>query len=125
MPHFNKVILMGHLTRDPDLRFIQSGTPVAQFGLAINRRRNGEGGPKEEVTFIEVVAWGRLAEICGEYLTKGAPILVEGRIQQDRWETEEGEHRSQLKVIAETVRFLPWGRSREEEDDEEGTAVPI
>lgn len=108
MASFNKVIVMGNLTRDPELRYTPSGAPVCGFGLALNRRyQNGRGSDVEEVTFVEITVWGKQAEACAEYLTKGRTVLVEGHLRQERWETTEGEKRSQLKVVAEAVTFLP------------------
>lgn len=126
MANFNKVILIGNLTREPELRFSPSGLPVGQFGLAINRRyRDSQDNLHEEVTFIEINAWGRLAELCAEYLSKGSPVLVEGRLQQDRWQTKEGELRSQLKVIAEQVRFLPRSERTEVGPGQDEEEVPF
>jgi single-strand DNA-binding protein len=103
----NKVFLMGNLTRDPELRYIPSGTAVANFTLAINRPyKDSSGEKKEEVSFIKIVVWGRMAEICGEYLTKGRPVLVEGRLKSRSWETEDGQKRSALDVVASNVQFL-------------------
>lgn len=105
---FNKVILAGNLTRDPELRYTPNGSPVCGFGLALNRRyQNGQGSDVEEVTFVEITVWGKQAEACTEYLSKGRTVLLEGHLRQDRWETTEGEKRSQLKVVAESVKFLP------------------
>lgn len=106
----NRVILMGHLTREPALRRVPSGTAVCTLGLAVNRRyRSGEGAWEQETTFVDVVAWGRQAEVSAERLAKGSPILLEGRLHLDRWETEEGQKRSRLRVVAEMIRFLPKG----------------
>ena len=108
MASFNKVIVMGNLTRDPELRYTPNGSPVCGFGLALNRRyQNGQGSDVEEVTFVEITVWGKQAEVCAEYLAKGSPVLLEGRLRQDRWETADGDRRSQLKVVAESVKFLP------------------
>ena len=108
MASYNKVILLGNLTRDPELRYTPSGAPVCGFGLALNRRyQNARGSDVEEVTFVEITVWGKQAEACAEYLTKGRTVLLEGHLRQDRWETAEGEKRSQVKVVAESVKFLP------------------
>ena len=104
---FNRVVLMGNLTRDPTVRQTPSGTSVADLGLASSesyRRRDGEDVKK--TCFVDLVAWGRQAEVCGEYLRKGAPVLVEGRLQYDQWETEDGQRRSKLRVRADHIRFL-------------------
>lgn len=109
MASFNKVILVGNLTRDPEVRFIPSGTAVCDISLAVNSqwtdRKSNER--KEEVTFVEVTLWGRTAEIAGEYLAKGRPVLIEGRLHQDSWEDKEtGQKRSKMKVIAESMQLL-------------------
>jgi single-strand DNA-binding protein len=109
MASFNKVIIVGNLTRDPEVRFIPSGTAVCDISLAVNSqwtdRKSNER--KEEVTFVEVTLWGRTAEIAGEYLAKGRPVLIEGRLHQDSWEDKEtGQKRSKMKVIAESMQLL-------------------
>ncbi len=103
----NKVFLMGNLTRDPELRYVPSGSAVANFSVAVNRSyKDNAGEKKEEVSFIRVVVWGKMAEICGEYLTKGRPVLVEGRLKSRSWEAQDGQKRSVLEVIASSVQFL-------------------
>ena len=109
MASFNKVILVGNLTRDPEVRFIPSGTAVCDISLAVNSqwtdKRSNER--KEEVTFVDVTLWGRTAEIAGEYLGKGRSVLIEGRLHQDSWEDKEtGQKRSKMKVIAESMHML-------------------
>lgn len=103
---FNKVILIGNLTRDPELRYTPQGTSVCNFGIAINRKYKQAEETKEEVTFINIVVFGKQADNCGQYLNKGNSVLVEGRLQERRWETEEGQKRSKYEVVAQTVRFL-------------------
>lgn len=103
---FNKVILMGNLTRDPEVRYTPQGTSVCNFGLAVNRTFRQGDEVKKEVTFINVVVFGKQADTCGQYLNKGSGVLVEGRLQERRWETDEGQHRSRHEVVAQTVRFL-------------------
>lgn len=105
---FNRVILAGTLTRDPQLRFLGNERAVCNFGLAINRRyRTGDGQQKEETTFVDIEAWGRTAELVGQYLTKGRSALVEGRLKLDNWEDRNtGDKRSKLSVVADTVQFL-------------------
>ncbi len=111
MANFNKVFLIGNLTRDPELRYIPSGTAVASFGLATNRVYTGSSGEKKQETcFVRVVVWGRTAEICGEYLSKGSPAFIEGRLQYRSWEGQNGEKRSTLEVCAERVQFLGRGK---------------
>jgi len=111
MASFNKVILMGNLTRDPELRYTPKGMAVAKIGLAVNRTwRNEAGEQKEEVTFIDVDIWGRTAENVGQYMRKGSPILIEGRLKLDQWDDKQtGQKRSRLGVTAETVQFLSGG----------------
>ena len=107
MANFNKVILMGNLTKDPELRFTPSGAPVCNFDLAINRSYTTQTGEKrEEVCYITIVVWGKQAESCGEYLHKGRPTLVEGHLQQRSWETPDGQKRSKYEVVAERVVFV-------------------
>ncbi len=107
MTGFNRVVLVGNLTRDPELRQIPSGASVADLGLATNERyRNRDGETAETTCFVDVVAWGKQAESCNQYLSKGAPVLIEGRLQLDQWKTNEGQNRSKLRVKADRVRFL-------------------
>jgi single-strand DNA-binding protein len=103
---FNKVILIGNLTRDPELRYTPQGTSVCNFGIAVNRRYKQGDEVKDEVTFINVVVFGKQADTCGQYLNKGSAVLIEGRLQERRWETEEGQKRSRHEVVAQNVRFL-------------------
>ncbi|MBI4826746.1 MAG: single-stranded DNA-binding protein [Nitrospirae bacterium] len=103
---FNKVILMGNLTRDPEVRYTPQGTSVCNFGIAVNRKYKQGDEMKEEVTFINIVVFGKQADSCGKYLSKGNPVLVEGRLQEQRWETEDGQKRSKHEVVAQQVRFL-------------------
>jgi len=115
MASFNKVILMGNLTRDPELRFTPKGTAVAKLGLAVNRAWKTETGEtKEEVLFIDVEAFSRQAETIGQYLKKGSPILVEGRLRLDTWDDKQtNQKRSKILVTAENVKFLSSGQPRE------------
>lgn len=108
MPSFNKVILIGNLTRDPELRYTPKGTAVAKIGLAVNRTWKSESGEtKEEVTFVDVDAWGRQAETIGQYLKKGRPIMVEGRLKLETWEDKQtNQKRSRLGVVMENFQFL-------------------
>jgi len=107
MASFNKVILLGNLTRDPEMRYTPSGTPIASFGLAVSRRYRQGDEQKEEVCFVDITAFGRSAEIVGEYLSKGRPVLIEGRLRWHSWETEGGQRRSKLDVTAERVNLMP------------------
>lgn len=103
----NKVLLIGNLTRDPELRYVPSGTAVATFSVAVNRVYTSQAGEKkEEVSFIRIVVWGRRAEVCGEYLSKGSPVFIEGRLQSRSWEGQDGQKKSTLEVIADNVQFL-------------------
>jgi len=125
MSSFNKVILLGNLTRDPELRFTPKGTAVAKLGLAVNRVWTNEGGEKkEEVTFVDVDVFGRTAENCGQYLKKGRPVLIEGRLKLDQWDDKQsGQKRSKLGVVAETVQFL-GGKSEGGASEARQTAEP-
>ncbi len=114
MPNFNRALLMGNLTRDPELRYLPNGSAVANLRLAINRSYKSQTGEmKEEVTYVGVVVWGKQAENCAEYLSKGTPVFVEGRLQSRQWETEDGQKRSVLEVVADRVQFL--GKKRGDE----------
>ena len=108
MANFNKVILAGNLTRDPELRYTPKGTAVVKLGMAINRTwKNETGESKEEVTFVDIDAWGRQAEVIAQYMRKGRPILVEGRLQLDSWEDKTShEKKSKLKVVLESFSFI-------------------
>jgi single-strand DNA-binding protein len=107
MASFNRVILVGNLTRDPELRYITTGTAVTDLGLAMNdRRKNAAGEWVEEPVFVDVTLWGRQAETASEYLTKGSPVLIEGRLKYDTWETSDGQKRSKLRVVGERMQFL-------------------
>ncbi len=120
MAKLNKVFLMGNLTRDPELRYVPSGSAVTNFTIATNRTYTLQSGEKkEEVCYVRIVVWGRMAEICGEYLSKGSPLFVEGRLQSRSWETPQGEKRSTLEVIAQNVQFLGKGKGVEAPSDTE------
>jgi single-strand DNA-binding protein len=109
MASFNKVILLGNLTRDPQVRYTPSGTAVAEIGLAVNRYwfDKQSNTRREETTFVDVTLWGRDAEVSGEYLAKGRPILIEGRLQLDTWDDKQtGQKRSKLRVVAERMQML-------------------
>ena len=108
MPNLNKVMLMGNLTRDPEIRYTPKGTAVTDIGLAINRTWTTEGGEKkDETTFVDVTFWGRKAEVLGEYLKKGRPLYIEGRLALDQWEDKNtGQQRSRLKVYGDSFEFL-------------------
>jgi single-strand DNA-binding protein len=106
MASFNRVILVGNLTRDIEIKYTQGGTAVTEAGLAVNDRRKTQSGEWiEETTFVDVTMWGRTAEIASEYLSKGSPVLIEGRLKLDTWETE-GQKRSKLRVVCERMQML-------------------
>lgn len=111
MPSFNKVILAGNLTRDPELRYTPKGTAIAKIGIAVNRTwRTETGEQKEEVTFVDVDAFGKQAETIGQYLKKGRPILIEGRLKLDQWEDKQTQQKkSRLGVVMESFQFLDSG----------------
>jgi single-strand DNA-binding protein len=105
MASFNRVILVGNLTRDPELRYIPSGTAVSEIGLAVNDRVKKGDQWVDETTFVDVTMWGRTAEVANEYLSKGAPVLIEGRLKLDSWE-KDGQKRSKLRVVCEKMQML-------------------
>jgi single-strand DNA-binding protein len=112
MASLNKVFLIGNLTRPPELRYTPSGTPVADLRLAVNNTYVTKGGEKRQDTyFLTVVVWGKQAESCGEYLDKGSPIMVEGRLQTREWETKDGQRRNVVEVVADRVQFLGRGKT--------------
>lgn len=107
MANLNKVMLIGNLTRDPELRYIPSGAAVTTFDLAVNRVYSMQSGEKKKDTcFIRIVVWGKMAEVCGEYLAKGTPVFVEGRLQSRSWVSQEGQKRNTIEVVANNVQFL-------------------
>ena len=118
--NLNKVLLMGNLTRDPELRYTTNGSAVTDLGIAVNRSyTTKEGERREEVTFVDVTVWNRTAENCAQYLKKGRPVLIEGFLKLDTWDDKtSGEKRSKLKVEADNVQFLGSGR------DEPGGNAP-
>ena len=125
MASFNKVILLGNLTRDPEVRYTPKGSAVCDLGIAVNRVYTTDSGEKrEEVAFVDVTLWGRTAEIAGEYLKKGRPVLIEGRLQMDTWDDKQtGQKRSKLKVVGESMQLLsgrPGGTAAPGDVAEEG-----
>ena len=124
MGAMNRVFLMGNLTRNPELRKTPTGLSVSDLGLAVSEKyRNKAGEVVESVCFADIVVWGRQAETCGQYLTKGAPVMVEGRLQLDQWQTDKGEKRSRLRVRADRVQFL--GRSAKENDARQAMSATV
>ncbi len=110
MSNYNKVLLMGRLTRDPELRYTPQGTPVADIGLAVNREYTAGDERRKETTFVDVTAWRRQAEVICQYLTKGSPVFVEGHLVTDTWEAQDGQKRSRLKVVLEGFQFIDGPR---------------
>lgn len=111
MASVNKVMLLGNITRDLEIRYTPKGTAVTDLGLAVNRVRTSESGERiEETTFVDVTLWGRQAEIAGQYLSKGRPVFIEGRLQLDTWDDKAtGQKRSKLRVVGENMQLLPSG----------------
>jgi single-strand DNA-binding protein len=110
MASFNKVILLGNLTRDPELRYTPNGTPVATFGMATNRRSGQGDERREDVCFVDITVFGREAETASEFLSKGQSALIEGRLRWHSWEGQDGQKRSKHEVVAERIQFMPRGR---------------
>ena len=123
MANLNRVLLIGNLTRDPEVRYTPKGTAVAEIGLAVNRIYSGEDGEKkEETTFVDVTLWARQAEIAGQYLKKGRPVFIEGRLQLDTWDDKQtGQKRSRLRVVSENLQLLG---SRQEGESSSPAAPP-
>lgn len=132
MPNFNKVFLMGNLTKDPELRYTAGGAPVANLRMAINRVYQSQSGEKkEDVCFVTVVVWRKQAESAGEYLKKGDPLFVEGRLQSRTWETDDKQKRTIMEVVAERIQFLNRGKGgassegfQEHVEEEGGSPAP-
>ena len=113
MANLNKVLLMGNLTRDPELRYAPSGTAVTTFTIAMSRSFNSTNGDKkEDVCYVRIVCWAKLAQICSEYLFKGRPVFVEGRLQSRSWQAPDGTKRNTMEVIAQNVQFLGKGKTQ-------------
>lgn len=113
MANFNKVILLGNLTRDVEVRHTQSGMALAKFGMAINRKWSQNGEQKESTCFVDLTAWGRQAELLGQYVKKGSQLFVEGRLEYSTWESQEGGKRSKLEVVVENFQFVGGARGEE------------
>lgn len=125
MNSVNHVMVLGNLTRDPELRYTPNGTAVCQLGVALNRRwRDQAGELQQEVTFVDVTVWNKQAESVAQYLTKGRAVAIEGRLQLDTWETEAGERRSRLKVVAQRVTFLSWANGNPAPAASDGEETP-
>ena len=123
MASFNKVMLMGNLTRDPELRYTSNGSAVTSFGLAVNRKFKQGDEWKEDVCFVDITVWGKQGENCAEYLSKGRPAFVEGRLQYSTWESD-GQKKSKLEVVANTVQFLGSRADSKGGSSVEGPPVP-
>ncbi|MFC1587337.1 single-stranded DNA-binding protein [Planctomycetota bacterium] len=107
MANFNKVFLLGRLTRDPELRYTKSGIPVAEFTIAVNREYTDSKNKRvSKACFVDVLAWRRTAELVSQYLGKGSELFVEGRLEYETWESNDGHHRSKIRVVAESIQFL-------------------
>lgn len=126
MASYNRVVIMGNITRDVELRYIPSGTAVADITVAVNeRRKQGDGNYVDDPQFVDVTLWARTAEVVAEYCKKGSPIFVEGRLKLDKWEAEDGSNRSKLKVVAEKIQLLSSRNGGGERQPEPGDeAVP-
>ncbi len=111
MANLNKVMLIGNLTRDPDLKYTPNGTAVTEFGIAVNRNYKQGEEWKKDVCYIDITVWGRQAVNCGEYLSKGSQVFLEGRLRYNSWEDKEGKKRNKLDVVADNVLFLTRGKS--------------
>lgn len=108
MTSFNKVILLGNLTRDPEVRYTPNGIAVASFAIAVNRKYKQGDETKEEVSYIDIVVFGKQAESCGQYIGKGDSVLIDGRLQQRRWDDKDtGQKRNKIEVVAQSVNFMP------------------
>lgn len=125
MSSFNKVILMGNLTRDPETRVTPGGLTICKLGLAVNRTFSTQQGEKrEEVTYIDCTAFGKQAEALGKWMTKGKPLMIEGRLKLEQWETNDGQKRSKLGVVVETFQFLGDGKAGGSGTDRQATNRP-
>jgi len=123
MASFNRVILAGNLTRDIELRETPGGASVADAGLAVNDRRKQGDDWVDETSFVDLTLWGRTAENAAEYLSKGSPILIEGRLKQDSWQNDAGEKRTKLKVVVDRLQFLSNGNGKSEDKKQEPVAA--
>lgn len=124
MASLNKVFLIGNLTRDPEIRYTPKGSAVAEIGLAVSRKFKGDDGQmREESTFVDITLWGKLAELAGQYLKKGSPIFVEGRLQLESWDDKQtGQKRTKMKVVGEMMQFL--GSKREGDSGTQSQSRP-
>lgn len=124
MNGFAKVIVAGNLVRDPEMKYTPTGTPICEFGIAVNEKWTQDGEKKERVSYFDVTCFGKTAELAGQWLTKGKPVAIDGKLQQQRWETESNQKRSKVNIIGERVHFLPDGKGGNQDqpiqDDQQG-----
>lgn len=126
MASFSKVILMGNVTRDPEVRFAGSGTPIAGFGIGINRRYKGnDGNLKDETCFVDITFFGKQAEVCQNYVHKGDSIVIEGRLKQDNWEGKDGQKRSKLVVVGEKLHLMPKKGAKNQDESEDSSVEAV
>jgi len=124
MASFNKVILVGHLTRDPELRYIASGTAICSFGIAINEKYKSGDEWKEKVHFVDITVWGKQGENCAQYLNQGSQALIDGKLNYQTWE-KDGQKRSKLEVVANNVQFLNSKEAKASADKESTSKSPV
>ena len=125
MANYNKVLMMGNLTRDPELKRTSSDMAVAQIGMAVNRRYKDKAGEmREETTFVDCEAWGRTAETMTKYLSKGKPVFIEGRLKLDQWQDKDGNNRSKLKIVIENFQFIDSRGNQTSSPPTGGATVP-
>lgn len=118
MNGFASVTVIGNLVRDPAMKYTSSGTPLAEFGVAVNERwKDANGEKKEEVHYFDVTSFGKTAEFASQYLVKGKPVAIEGKLVQRRWETEDGQKRSKVEIIANRIHFLPDGKGGQQQEN--------
>lgn len=120
MNGFSSVVIAGNMVRDPAMKYLSNGTALCEFGIAVNKRRTKDGEKIEEVSYFDIVCFGKTAEVAGQYLVKGKPVAVEGELQQQRWETQDGQKRSKIQVIANRFHFLPDGKGGQQGEEEQG-----
>ena len=125
MPNFNKVFVMGNLTRDPEVRHTTGGSPVTSFSIAVSRKFVTQSGQKnEDVSFFDVETWGKQAETCGQYLQKGSCVFIEGELRQDKWESKDGQKRSRVRIRANRVQFIGKTKLGSDQAEVEDDAPP-
>lgn len=120
MNGFASVIVAGNLVRDPAMKYSQTGTPMCEFGIAVNEKWGQGEDKRERVSYFDVTCFGKTAEVAAEYLQKGKPIAIEGKLQQDRWETQDGQKRSKIIIIGNRIHFLPSPQGGEQPGDDHG-----